>query len=444
MATIRPFRGVRYNTALVDPSSVVSQPYDRVRYGLREQYYAQSPYNVVRLIRGRARADDRVDDPGGPNAYTRARDTYAAWRAREVLVRDPQPAVYVYHQSFPVRGALTTRRGFIAAFALTAFGEGIVLPHERIHAGPVADRLRLLRATELNLGQVFVLYPDTERRVAETLERAIVGRAPDVEAREMHESEVRQRLWVVHDRETIDAVAAQMAPMRRLIIADGHHRYETALAYRNEMHARKGDAPPEAAFGYCMATFVGMDDPGLSILATHREVYGLPHLALGQILERAREAFDVSPAAGLQACLAAMRAHQTGQTFGLYAAGRYHVLALRDASAIERWMTDHRSTAWKSLDVTIAHRILLERVVGLPAEAAESEAHLRYHRDPKAAIANVDAGRGDLVVLLRATRMRQVKACAEAGDRMPQKSTDFYPKVIAGLTIMPIAAGERL
>ncbi|MBN1639906.1 MAG: DUF1015 domain-containing protein [Anaerolineae bacterium] len=444
MATIRPFRGVRYNTGLVDPSAVISQPYDRVRYGLQERYYARSPYSVVRLIKGAELPGDRVEDPAGPNAYTRARDTYGAWRAENVLVREAQAAIYVYHQSFPLHGRETTRRAFIAAFALTRFDKGIVLPHERTHAGPIADRLRLTRTTGLNMGQVFVLYPDAAQRVRTILDDAIAGRAPDLEARELYESDVRQQLWVVHEPETIDAVAALMAPMRHLIIADGHHRYETALAYRDEMRARHPAAPPEAAFNHCMATFVGMDDPGLSILATHREVFGLPHVSLDEILSRAQADWSIAASPDLEACLAAMRAREQAHAFGLYARGQYHVLTLRNGKAIERWITEPRSAAWKSLDVTIAHRLLLEHVVGLPAEAAERAENLRYHRDAAGAVASVDAGRGDLVVLLNPTRIEQVKACAEAGDKMPQKSTDFYPKVVAGLTILPVDAEERL
>jgi uncharacterized protein (DUF1015 family) len=423
---------------------VISQPYDRVRYGLQERYYAQSPHSVVRLIRGMSEPGDRDDAAEGPNPYTRARAAYAAWRAEKVLLREAAPAIYVYRQTFPLQGALTTRQATIAAFALTTFDEGIVLPHERTHAGPIADRLRLLRTTQLNMGQVFMLYPDPERRIDGILEQAIAGRAPAVEARELYERDVCQQLWVVQDREAIAAVAAEMAPLRRLIIADGHHRYQTALSYRDEMQARHPGAPPEAAYNYCMAALVGMDDPGLSVLPTHREVHGWPGIVLSDVLSRAREAFDVSPARDLAGCLAAMDAKARAHAFGLYAEGQYHVLALRSPDAIDRWISGAHSTAWKSLDVTIAHKIVLERVVGMPAERAQSDSNLRYHRDPEVAVANVDAGEGDLVVLLNATRIEEVKACAEVGDRMPQKSTDFYPKMVTGLTMMPVGPQEQL
>lgn len=444
MATIRPFRAVRYNTQKVDPALVLSQPYDRIRYGLQERYYDLHPYNVVRITQGRALPGDRTDRLDGPNVYTRARAYYELWRAEEVLVREARPALYVYHQTFDLDGTQRTRKGFVAAFALSPFEDGIVLPHERTHAEPKADRLRLLRTLQVNVGQIFLLYPDAGNRIAAVLDAAIGGRAPAIDASEMYEEQVRQQLWCVHDPDVIDTVASEIAPARNLIIADGHHRYETALAYRDEMRERHPDIPPEAALNYRMATFVSMDDPGLVILPTHREVFDLPQPRASDILSRAEPAFRVFPALNLEDCLAAMQAHARDHAMGFYAQGRYHVLVLRDSVPIDHWIPEPRSPAWKNLDVTLAHRLFLEQVVGLPAEAAETQANLRYHRDPTLAIENVDAGRGSFVLLLNPTRIDQVRACAESGERMPQKSTDFYPKLVSGLTMMPVSEDERI
>jgi uncharacterized protein (DUF1015 family) len=444
MATIKPFRGVRYNPDLAgDLSLVISQPYDRVRYGLQDQYYDQSPYNVVRIVKGRALPDDRPDQHAGPNVYTRARAYYDQWCAEGVLVQEPRPAIYVYHQTFAVGGARMTRKGFVAALELSPFDAGIVLPHERTHAGPKVDRLRLLRTLEANLGQIFMLYPDPENRVSGLLDASIADRQPDVDATEMYESDVRQQLWAVTDADAIRAVQDEMACKRNLIIADGHHRYETALNYRDEMRARHPGAPADAAFNYRMVTLVSMDDPGLVILPTHREVFGAGTNP-AEVLARAEEGFEVTPAADLDACLAQMAEREAEHAFGLYAEGRYHVLALKDPARIEGWIAGDRSLDWKSLDVSIAHKVLLERVAGLPAEELETQAILRYHRDPALAIENVDRGESDFVLLLNPTRIEQVKACAGHGEKMPQKSTDFYPKMVTGLTIMPVGTGERI
>jgi uncharacterized protein (DUF1015 family) len=445
MATIQPFRGVRFNPHKVpDLSAVISQPYDRVRYGLQDKYYELSLYNIVRVIKGKELDTDLPDRPGGPNVYTRARAYYDLWRVEEVLVREGKPALYAYHQTFAATGRTRTRKGFVAAFKLSTFDEGIVLPHERTHAGPKVDRLRLLRATEVNLGQIFTLYPDPENKVSAILDNAVGEREPDVEAIEMHEEGVRQRLWVITDAAAIRAVQEEMSPKRNLIIADGHHRYETALNYRDEMRAQHPDAPKDVAFNYRMATFVSTDDPGLVILPTHREVHSFPQVTGDDILARAAPTFEVTSVDNLDTCFTRMRAGESQHAFGLYVDGRYHVLLLKNPQVIEQWIADARSLAWKSLDVSIAHKILLGRVIGLPAEAMEAGVNLRYHRDPLLPVENVDAGRANFVLFLNPTRIDQVKDCAERGEKMPQKSTDFYPKMITGLAMMPVDAQERI
>jgi uncharacterized protein (DUF1015 family) len=267
----------------------------------------------------------------------------------------------------------------------------------------------------------------------------------------MYEKDVNQQLWIVRDPETIRAVQAEMAPKRNLVIADGHHRYETALDYATL--ARQGlvgqglvqrplDTSAGAAHNYCMATLVGMDDAGLAILPTHREVVNTSQARTADILAQAAPLFDIAPTSGLDACLAQIKAQAAGPnarpTFGLYTRDGYHVLALKSPDLTERYIPGRRSLQWKLLDVSIAHRILLEHVIGLSKQDLEHQANLRYHRDPRPAINNVNAGQGDLVLLLNATRIEQVRACAQQGERMPPKSTDFYPKMIAGLTMMPV------
>ena len=445
MATIKPFRGVRFNPHRIsDLSLVVSQPYDRVRYGLQEEYYDLSPYNIVRVIRGKELPADVPDQLEGPNVYARARAYYDLWHAEEVLVQEEKAALYVYHQTFTIDGETRTRKGFVAAFELSAFDRGIVLPHERTHAGPKVDRLRLLRALQVNMGQIFVLYPDPENSVSATLDAVIAGREPDIDVVEMFESGVQQQLWVVSDQAPIRAVQQEMAPKENLIIADGHHRYETALSYRDEMRTRHRDAPANAAFNYRMVGLVSMDDPGLVILPTHREVFDYPQVTGDEVLARIESTFEVIPVADLNECLAQMRTNEPRHAFGFYGDGNYNVLVLKRPDLIEQQITEDRSLSWKSLDVSIAHKILLESIVGLSEQAIENQANLRYHRDPLLAVQNVDSGNGNFVFLLNPTRVIQVKACAEQGEKMPQKSTDFYPKMITGLTMMPVGAQERI
>jgi uncharacterized protein (DUF1015 family) len=442
MASIKPFRGVRYHPKrFEDMSNLVSQPYDRVRYGLQEEYHALSDYNVVRLIRNRKQEGDDESS----NVYTRARDLYRQWLAEGILTRDRLPCLYAYHQSFHTpRGEAGTRRAFICALELTTFEEGVVLPHERTHAGPKVDRLNLLRTTQVNFGLIFMVYPDPLNRVNALLDTAIDGLPPDVDVVEMFERDVRQQLWAISDPAVIAAVQAEMKPKRNLIIADGHHRYETALNHRDGMRQRYPNAPDNSAFNHRMVALVSMDDPGLTILPTHREIFGHRELAPDEILRRAAQYFDVLPLSDRAACFAAMAERESEHAFGFYSGGPFYLLTLKDASLLEQLIPEERAVAWKSLDVSILHRVLLEQVAGISPEVIDAKEKVRYHRDADLPIAAVDSGEADFVFFLNPTRMEQVKVCTELGEKMPQKSTDFYPKAISGLVMCPVGAEERL
>jgi len=441
MAKIAPFPGIRYNAHKVgDLSKVVSQPYDRVRYGLQDQYYDLHPYNIVRITKGREFGDDTQEN----NVYTRARDYFHIWMDAGYLLRDPAPAFYVYHQTFTLPdGTDLTRKAFIAALELAEFSEGIVLPHERTLSGPKVDRLNLLRATETNFGQIFMLYPDAENCINAIFDAAITGRAPDADVRELFEKDVRQQVWVVNDPEVIAQVVAEMAPKQGLIIADGHHRYETALNYRAEMREKHPGAPANAGFEYRMVTLVSMDDPGLTILPTHREIHAYTAKTTAQILADAAEYFDVTPMAdrpGLEAAMA--EATVTDKRIGFYD-GNYFLLRLRDPEIMAQIVSE-RVEEWRMLDVSILHELLIERLMGISKEQVEAKENIDYHRDLDLAISMVDRGQAQCVYIMNPTRMAEVKACSDKGAKMPQKSTDFYPKVITGLVAMAVGPAERL
>ncbi len=438
MATIRPFRGVRYNPEEIpDLSAVISQPYDRVRHGLQDKYYRQSPYSIVRIIKGK----EEPGDDENHNVYTRARDYYQTWLQQGVLVRENVPALYVLDQTFTLSdGSVKTRRGLVAAFELSRFDEGIVLPHERTLSGPKVDRLNLMRATAVNFGHIFMLYPDGG--INELLEQAIADQ-PGFELREMFEHDVIQRFWPVTDLQTIQAVVEEMAPRNNLIIADGHHRYETALNYRDEMRAKYPDAPPNAGFNYRMVTLVSMEDPGLVILPTHRLIHSYEQMAGPEVLEKAQAYFQVTPVAdrpALEATLA--EATPEHPRFGFYD-GTYAVLTLRDPAVLAELLPE-RDPAWRLLDVSVVHELFIERVLGINKAAVEAKTNIEYLRDPQMGYDAVDQGKAQFLLVMNPTRMEQVRACTAAGEKMPQKSTDFYPKIISGLVMMPIGVEERL
>jgi uncharacterized protein (DUF1015 family) len=441
MAKIAPFPGIRYNANKVgDLSEVVSQPYDRVRYGLQDQYYDLHHYNIVRITKGREFEDDTQEN----NVYTRARDYYHTWLDAGYLLRDATPAFYVYHQTFTLPdGTDLTRKAFIAALELVEFSEGIVLPHERTLSGPKVDRLNLLRATETNFGQIFMLYPDAQNRINATFDAAIAGREPDVDVRELFEKDVRQQVWVITDPGVIAQVVAEMAPKKGLIIADGHHRYETALNYRAEMRKQHPNAPANAGFNYRMVTLVSMDDPGLTILPTHREIHSYTAKTTARILADATEYFEVTPMPDRPSLEAAMaEAISTDKRIGFYN-GSYFLLRLKDPGIMAQ-IVDERVEEWRMLDVSILHELLIERLMGISKEQVAAKENIDYHRDLDLAISYVDRGQALCVYIMNPTRMAEVKACSEKGAKMPQKSTDFYPKVITGLVAMAVGAEERL
>ena len=441
MANIAPLEGIRYNAHKVgDLSKVVSQPYDRVRYGLQERYYDQHPYNIVRIIKGREHPNDAPTD----NVYTRAADYFHTWLDAGYLLRDPNPAFYVYHQTFTLPdGTELTRRAFIAALELVEFEEGIVLPHERTLSGPKVDRLNLLRATNTNFGQIFMLYPDAENRINAIFDAAIAGRQPDADVREMFEQDVRQELWVVADPEVTAKVVAEMTPKQGLIIADGHHRYETALNFRAEMRQQYPNAPANAGFNFRMVTLVSLEDPGLTILPTHRLMHSYSAKTSAQLLSDAAEYFEVLPVADREALDAAMaEGSATDRRIGFYDGG-YHLLRFTDPEIMARIEPD-RAEEWRMLDVTILHELLIERVMGISKEDVESKEKIEYYRDLEDAISEVDGGKAQCVFIMNPTRMSEVRACSEQGAKMPQKSTDFYPKVITGLTAMLVGKDEQL
>lgn len=442
MVVVKPFRGIRYNPDRFDKMEVVvSQPYDRIGDELQQRYYDLSPYNIVRIIQGKTEADDSA---AGPNVYTRARDFFHRWIDEGVLVREEQPAFYAYEQSFTIDGKAYTRLGMISAVELSDFDEGIILPHERTHSGPKEDRLRLLTTLEANTEQIFMLYPDPQNKVNALLRQAMGSRQPDIDLVEIFENGVRQRVWRVTDPAILDAIQKEMAPMRNLIIADGHHRYETGLNYRNAQRKLHPDAPANAAFNYVAATLVSMDDPGLVILPTHREICNFTATTPAQVLERAKEYFTVAPSKDLTTTLSTINAHPTSHAFGFYDGKGFYTLTLNDESLVQRLIADDHSPEWKALTVSIAHRILLDQIAGVPASGIEDKTMIRYHRDPQEAVDSVHKGEGNFVFFLSPTRMEHIKAVAGHGEKMPQKSTDFYPKVISGLTLLPLGSQERL
>jgi uncharacterized protein (DUF1015 family) len=428
MAKILPFSALRYNPARASPAEVVTQPYDKITPEMQERYYAASPYNLVRIILGKREPGDN-----GKNVYTRAAAAFADWREQGVLVQDPDPVFYAYEQEFAVPGSekRMERRGFIGLGQLEPYEAGVVFRHEQTHSGPKTDRLKLLRATRAHFGQIFMLYNEPPGEIDDAL--AKVARYPaEIEVRD--EYDVRHRLWPIPG--LVEFILKRMESAK-VIIADGHHRYETALNYQRERREQSPVPPPagEASYDRVMMTFINMYGEGLVILPTHRVIAGLESFGKRKFLESVRAFFDVEPVQVKDAAQAATLLQQAGtDRTALLAVTRSgaHLLRARPAD-VERTLAG-LSEHQRGLDVVILHKLVLERVLGISEDAIREQRYISYLRDAGEAISRARQG-ANVAFLMNPVRIEQVRDTAFAGEVLPQKSTDFYPKLLSGLTI---------
>lgn len=422
MAEVLPFRGWRYDTNLVDPALVTAPPYDVIGEEGREFYHRRHPENVIRLILGR----EEPGDDESNNKYTRAHEHLDDWRRRGVLRRDVEPAFYIYRQDFtPPGGVPSSRTGLIADLRLTPYAEGVVRPHERTLSRPKQDRLSLMRATGFQLSQVFMLYEDPGAAIAPLLHEA-VAKTPGLDL--VDPEGVRHRLWTSTDPGAAGRIRAFFAP-RPVYIADGHHRYETALAYRDELLAagrRLGEADKVAV------ALLDMDQPGLVVFPTHRAVHSLPAWDGERFRLALAENFKLSPFAGGPPALAAA-IQPVPHSFGFIFPDGAYMATLTDEDRALAAMPRARALEWRRLDVSLLHGLIFGRALGLSEDAQARQENLIYTRDPAEVAAMVASGRAQFGVLLRPTSVREMKAVADAGEAMPQKSTYFWPKLLSGL-----------
>jgi uncharacterized protein (DUF1015 family) len=431
MAHIEPFPAFRYDAAKSALAGVATQPYDKITPAMQDRYYAASPYNLVRIILGKRQPGDGPEN----NPYTRAAKFFRDWREEGILHQDPEPSIYRYVQRFSAPAATSDvlqfeRQGFIALGKIEDYAAGVVFRHEQTLAKPKADRLDLLRATRAHFGQIFMLYNDPGAEVDHALA------STDPPTMEMtDEYGVSHLVWKISDSGIIDAVRNKMRD-KQLIIADGHHRYETALAYRNEQRAGENVGLASAPYEFVMMTFVNMASPGLVILPTHRVVHGLANFSPDDFAAKAGKFFTVDEAdAGLTPERANSMLREGGHTgTAILAATRDRVFLLSRPKSSEEVFRDV-SLRQQSLDVVQLHKCLLEQVLGISEVAIREQTNVSYIRDSEEAMNSVRTGKANVAFLMNPVRMQQMRDIAFAGEVLPQKSTDFYPKLLSGLTI---------
>ncbi|MEO6803399.1 MAG: DUF1015 domain-containing protein [Granulicella sp.] len=456
MARIYPFRALRYDPARVHMEDVVTQPYDKISPEMQQRYYDTSPYNLIRVILGKKEPSDTdAQDflPAGEqahNVYTRAAETLNAWRKERILMEEAEPALYGYSQTYTVPGTeeVRERRGFIALGHLYDYADKVVYRHEQTFPKHKSDRLALFKATRAYCEQIYMLYSDP----AFTAEKLIFGadkNGADTTPADLaitDEYGVIHRVWKLTDPKIINLIVTAMAD-KKLIIADGHHRYETSVAYAKERSAQlklplnqprdedeklsPGHLPappfPEAAM---MMTFVNMDAPGITILPTHRVVSGLPNFSSPDFITRASAFFDITELASPD--LSALSTSQ--KTAFIAATGDGNYLLTAKPEIIAAALKDI-SPRQAQLDVVQLHRIILDKLLGLDQETITRLGNVRYIREADEATALVASGDANIAFLIRPITLDQLRDISLSGDVMPQKSTDFYPKLLSGLAI---------
>jgi uncharacterized protein (DUF1015 family) len=432
MPEIQAFHGVRYDLGHVGSlSDVVAPPYDVIGPELQEALYRRHPCNVVRLILNRQEpSDDEVD-----NRYSRAKRFLKNWQEQGVLFPEAQPAIYVYHQEFSAAGQTFVRRGFMARMRLEPFGQGQVFPHEETMPGPILDRLMLTVVCKANLSQIFGLYPDPQGETQNLLEEAIAGQTPIAATDHLG---VVHRLWPVTDPQVIGAAAGLMGP-KPIFIADGHHRYTTALKYRDEIYD-SGFLRPDHPARFVLMMCIAMDDPGLLVMPTHRLFRGVPQMTAEELAARLGPYFTARPAGeGPDQATAVWEDLETGNdqgTLGLYtqADRRWtiaHITAAGQARMAEA-AADH-TPEWQQLGVAILHRLLIEDLLGCKELPKPTYVHLVDE-----VVAGLAAGEYPLAALVMPATVEHIRAISVRGERMPAKSTYFYPKLLSGLVINPL------
>jgi uncharacterized protein (DUF1015 family) len=433
MPEIQAFRGLRYDLKHVGSlSQVVAPPYDVIGADLQSQLYKSHPANVVRLILNR----EEPGDDAANNRYTRAAKFLTNWRSGGVLAAEPQPAIYVYHQIFRYGGHDFTRKGFMARCRLERFGEGRIYPHEETMSGPKQDRLLLTRACMANLSQVFGLYPDPKDTTEPILELAIAGQVP-IEATD--HLGVVHRMWPVYDVRLIAQLATALGP-EPLFIADGHHRYETACNYRDELAAANGSLPATHPANSVLMMFIAMSDPGLIVMPTHRLFRGLPAITSGKLVQALGAHFSTR-VAGEGADLAPtiwdeIESENNQGTLVLFtqADERWTIARLTDAGRQRMAeVAGEHSADWQGLGVAVLHRLIVDTLL-----AANDLPKPRYVHLVEEVVQGLETGEFPLAALVMPATVDHIRTISQHGERMPAKSTYFYPKLLGGLVINPL------
>ncbi len=432
MAEIRPFRGIFYNQKKVVLTDVVTPPYDKIAFQDRERFYAASPYNIVRIVLGKETEKDTEKN----NKYTRAADFFRNWLKKKILIQDEQETIYLYTQEYEINDDKKIRIGFVALAKVEDLDSGVILPHERTFYQYKIDRLNLLRETKTDFDHIFMLYSDPQKRITRFL-KEIEKNSRFFE--EVTLNGVHHRISRVIDEQSINFIINEMRD-KQLLIADGHHRYETSLSYRKEMRDKiKTDKPMD--FDYRSMTFFNMDDENLTILPTHRLVRNIDNFNEAELLEKLSEFFKVEEVQienyTFEELTERIKPIQPNTfSFGLYLGrSKFYVIRMQDRTIIPESVRNSVSPSVLNLDVSILHNFILEKLLNISKIIQNRGRNIKYYGTIEEGIKLVDNGDFQFAFFLNPAKIEQVREVARNCEVMPQKSTDFYPKLLTGLII---------
>jgi uncharacterized protein (DUF1015 family) len=426
LVDIRPFRAIRYTEKAGDPADLITQPYDKISSALQKEYYGKSDYNYCRLIL-----------PMENNKYEAAQQRIQKWLSEGILSKDEKPAVFVSRQEFKLSGRTCIRTGLIAALRLYSYGEGMVFPHEVTYKEPKTDRLNMLRAGQKDLEPVFLIYSDPEKVTVDFFAEVTKKTKPAVEVEDSFG--VKHAIWKVTAPEKLEFVRKAMAE-KKLVITDGHHRYESAVAYRNEMREKNGYTE-DSAFNFHMCYMVPVQEEGLAVLPTHRLLTESKFTS--EVLAALKQFFTVSEVSPtIEALNGFLKSHEKEHAFCIYDGSKAYGLLLKDETTASELINAGCPKEACLVDVVILRDVIFKHV--MKVGELKMDEHILYAESTRSALEKVDSGQAKMAFLVNPVDPETVWQIAQKNWRLPEKSTDFYPKPVSGLTMMDISPEEKL